>query len=161
MGKETKNNLSEEEIKFCRLLTFGVDPYAGNPRLCYEDIFNYHDKDSLYMANKLVAREDIKKYLSELKAINTYDSANMKARITENLLKIADEASKLTLRDRKGNTISPAAMRSVAVNADKALMDIYGIKAATENEIKLKNGDNGDAGITLNIIVPKANDNPK
>ena len=31
--------MNKQEIDFCELFIFGCDPYAGNARKCYEDIF--------------------------------------------------------------------------------------------------------------------------
>jgi hypothetical protein len=46
-------------------------------------------------------------------------------------------------------------MRSVAVNAAKALMDMHPIKEAQISKISLDSGEGG-SGITFNVIVPSA-----
>ena len=57
--------------------------------------------------------------------------------------------------DRWGNTQSPAALRSVAVNAISKLTDMYGIKEDIAHKVMLEGAD-GD-GITFNLIVPEVN----
>jgi hypothetical protein len=44
-------------------------------------------------------------------------------------------------------------MRSVAVNASKALMDMYPIKEAQVSKVNIEGG--GEGGITFNVIVPE------
>ena len=50
--------------------------------------------------------------------------------------------------------MSPAALRSVAVNAISKLTDMYGIKEDIAHKVMLEGAD-GD-GITFNLIVPEA-----
>lgn len=149
------STLSQQEVNFCDLLIFGCDPYTGNARKCYEEIFQVSGKVTLQKAKQLMAREDVKKYLDELRGIANYDTAELKARLTEKLLAIIDETSTAQFTDRRGTKLSTAPLRSVAVQASKALMEMYPVKVAQESKLELKG--NGDAGIVFNVIVPEQN----
>ena len=59
------------------------------------------------------------------------------------------------VEDRFGKLMSPAALRSVAVNAISKLTDMYGIKEDIAHKVMLEGAD-GD-GITFNLIVPEQN----
>lgn len=107
-------------------------------------------------AKELLNREDIQNYIVQLRAIANYETVDMKARLTEKLLQIVDETSKAVYTDRRGTKLSPAPLRSVAVQASKALMEMYPVKVAQESKVELKGG-NGDSGITFNVIVPQSN----
>ena len=56
--------------------------------------------------------------------------------------------------DKFGMKVSPAALRSVAVNAISKLTDMYGIKEDIAHKVMLEGAD-GD-GITFNLIVPQS-----
>lgn len=154
MKKNIPDTLNQQEIDFCELYIFGCDPYTGNARKCYEDVF--HDKSSVSFkkARLLMAREDIQEYIGQLRKIANYETADLKARLTEKLLHIIDETSTANYTDRRGTKLSPAPLRSVAVQATKALMELHPIKVAQESKIELNDG-NGGAGIVFNVIVPK------
>lgn len=84
-----------------------------------------------------------------------YETADLKARLTEKLLHIIDETSTAKYTDRRGTELSPAPLRSVAVQASKALMEMYPVKVAQESKVELKG--NGDSGIVFNVICPQSN----
>lgn len=71
------------------------------------------------------------------------------------LIHIIDETSTAKYTDRRGTELSPAPLRSVAVQASKALMEMYPVKVAQESKVELKG--NGDSGIVFNVIVPQSN----
>lgn len=146
--------LSPKEKDFCELLIFGCDPYAGNARKCYEELFHVNSLTSLKDAQELMAREDVADYLTQLRIIANYNNVDLKTRLTEKLLHIIDETSTAQYTDRRGTVLSPAPLRSVAVQATKALMELHPVKVAQENKLELTGG-NGNAGITFNVIVPK------
>ena len=147
MELKKPESLNKQEIDFCELFIFGCDPYAGNARKCYEDIF--------YDSSQLMARDDVQEYINQLRAIANYETADLKARLTEKLLHIIDETSTAKYTDRRGTELSPAPLRSVAVQASKALMEMYPVKVAQESKVELKG--NGDSGIVFNVIVPQSN----
>ena len=157
MKLEVPKTLSSEEKDFCELLVYGREPYIGNVRRCYEEVFKYDGDDSLLLAKKLLAREDVADYVNQLRSLVTYESQDLKTRLTEKLLKIIDETSTAKYCDRRGTPLSPAALRSVAVQASKALMDMYPLKVAQESKVEFSGNDG--AGIVLNINVPKPNNN--
>lgn len=64
---------------------------------------------------------------------------------------ILEETSNSNYSDRFGNLLSPAPLRAVAVNAAKALMELYPVKYAHETKLRIE-GDNG--GVVFNVIVP-------
>ena len=105
--------------------------------------------------SQLMARDDVQEYINQLRAIANYETADLKARLTEKLLHIIDETSTAKYTDRRGTELSPAPLRSVAVQASKALMEMYPVKVAQESKVELKG--NGDSGIVFNVIVPQSN----
>lgn len=152
--------LSQQERDFCELLVFGCDPYTGNARRCYEEIFLSSSSTSLKEARELMAREDVSEYLTKLRAIANYENVDLKNRLTEKLLHIIDETSTAHYTDRRGTELSPAPLRSVAVQAAKALMELHPIKVAQESKLELSGGE-GNGGITFNVIVPQEKNNPE
>ena len=93
MELKKPESLNKQEIDFCELFIFGCDPYAGNARKCYEDIFYDSSHTSLRKAKQLMARDDVQEYINQLRAIANYETADLKARLTEKLLHIIDETS--------------------------------------------------------------------
>lgn len=148
------DTLSQKEKDFCELYIFGCDPYTGNARKCYEEIFLCASRTSLKKARELMAREDVSEYLTNLRKIANYENADLKSRLTEKLMHIMEETSTAQYTDRRGTKLSVAPLRSVAVQAAKAVMEIHGIKAAQESKLELTGGE-GNAGITFNVIVPQ------
>ena len=146
--------LNQTEQDFCELFVFGCDPYSGNARLCYEELFKVGSRVSLKHAQELLAREDVNEYITQLRTLANYNNTDLKTRLTEKLLHIIDETSTATYTDRRGTVLSPAPLRSVAVQATKALMEMYPLKVAQESKLELSGGD-GNAGITFNVIVPE------
>lgn len=150
--KYVPKTLSKQEKDFCELLTFGSDPYAGNVSKCYEDIFGEKSNVSRIKAKELMERDDVKEYVKHLRLLANYETADVKARLTEKLFHIIDETSTAQYTDRRGNVLSPAPLRSVAVQASKALMEMYPVKVAQENKLELSGG-NGDEGIVFNVVI--------
>ena len=147
--KETK--LTEEEQLFCELFMNGAAPYAGNALKCYQAVFKSDDVKDNIRAKKMLSRDDIKAFMAELDDYNAQETAHMKKFLTENLKHIIEETSTAVYRDRRGNKLSPAALRSVAVTASKALMDMYPVKEAQVNKLNIEGG-----GIVFNVIVPES-----
>ena len=77
----------------------------------------------------------------------------MKRFLTANLKHIIEETSRDIYYDRRGKALSPAALRSVAVSASKALMEMYPVKESQVNKFEINGG--GESGITFNVIVPE------
>lgn len=167
------NKLTDLEEKFCIVYACGPSPYNGNARKTYDLVFNgstgllydpskdgidAHTREEVetsIVVRKLMLRDDIQDRIDQLKSENMVNATTLRPRLTESLLKIVDECSTLHVTDRWGNTMSPAALRSVAVNAISKLTDMYGIKEDIAHKVMLEGAD-GD-GITFNLIVPESN----
>lgn len=151
---ETSNtNLTDQEILFCDLFAHGEAPFGGNAARCYQEVFNDTSKRTKSRAARLLARPEIQEYLKSLDELTYEEAKYMKTFLRENLISIIEVCSTAELRDRKGVIQSPAAMRSIAVNAVKALMELYPVKAAQENKLKIEGS--GEGGITFNVIMPE------
>lgn len=151
------NNISKEERIFCELFVNGCAPYAGNAAKCYEAAFHKSgDNEKLFNnqeAAQLLKKPEVAEYVKELEAMSIEDAKNMKRYLTANLKKIIDETSVDIYYDRRGKALSPASLRSVAVSASKALMEMYPVKESQINKFEINGG--GEQGITFNVIVPE------
>ena len=147
-----KRQLTDQEKNFCELYVFGTYPYCGNIEICYKEAFGDKGLKTKLQAKKLLNDPDVQEFIKELGELNFEDHEFLKRRITENLLKIVDEASVASYQDRNGTDLSPAPLRSVAVQAMKALMEIHPIKEASVNKLSIEN--QGEGGIVFNVIVP-------
>lgn len=156
-----ETTLNDKEQKFCLIYTNGPAPYNGNEVRCYHLVFNENTKapaeqleiEVALKANELMMRPEIKEYIESLQALSVVNATTLRPRLTQTLLKISDECSTATFQDKWGTDLSPAALRSVAVNAIKTLADIYGIKEDVAHKISLE-GTDGE-GITFNLIAPQ------
>lgn len=148
-----KPKLTDQEILFCDLFANGEAPFGGNAAKCYQEVFNDTSKRVKSRATRMLARPEIQEYLKSLDELTYEEAKYIKTFLRENLISIIEECSSAELRDRKGVLQSPAAMRSIAVNASKALMELYPVKAAQENKLKIEGS--GDGSITFNVIMPE------
>lgn len=153
---ENFNQLTEQEQKFCELYANGTAPYAGNAYKCYSEIFEDDSPLARNRAKKLLTKPEIIDYLKTVSEYGKDEAENIKQYLTQNLMRIIDEASSAQYRDRRGTLLSPAPLRSVAVNASKALMDMYPVKESQNTNVTIGSAD-GATGITFNVIVPEAN----
>lgn len=163
------SKLTNLEEKFCLVFACGPSPYNGNAKKTYDLVFNgatgrlvdpsdsqiKRDIDVSLAARELMLRDDIRDRIDQIQSESVVDAATLRPRLTETLLKIADECSTLICEDKFGTLLSPAALRSVAVNAIGKLTDMYGIKEDIAHKVMLEGAD-GD-GITFNLIVPESN----
>ena len=154
--------LTDQEEKFCLVYACGPSPYNGKT---FDLVFNgntgalfdpskegveEHTKNEVEVAiavRQLITRDDIRDRIDQLRSETLVDATTLRPRLTE--------CSTLMVVDRWGNTQSPAALRSVAVNAISKLTDMYGIKEDIAHKVMLEGAD-GD-GITFNLIVPEVN----
>jgi hypothetical protein len=153
-NEELDIQLTDKEIVFCELFANGCAPYCGNAMKCYKEAFKIPLDSSNTIAGqakKLLSRKNIQDYIENLEISNKNDSKYLKKRLTENLLGIIDEVSSAEFYDRNGTKLSVAPLRSVAVQATKALMDMHPIKEANVNKLNIE-GNGG--GITFNVIIP-------
>ena len=147
------SKLTENEILFCELYVNGSAPYAGNAAKCYSEVFKCDSKHTKHLAKQLLMREDIQAFLKELDEMTYEEAKFMKKFLTENLIHIIEETSVAEYRDRRGTKLYPAPLRSVAVSAKKALMEMYPVKEAQVNKLNIEGA--GEGGITFNVIVPE------
>lgn len=145
--------ITEQEKLFCELFVNGTAPYAGNAVKCYSEVFKDEGINASHRAKVFMSQSHIKDYLSELEEMSAEKAIWMKHYLTQNLMKIIDETSTEQFYDRNGTALSVAPLRSVAVTAAKALMDMYPVKEAQVNKLNIE-GSNGEGGITFNVIVP-------
>lgn len=154
------DTLTKQEADFCELYVFGCDPYAGDAKRCYEDVFKESGGLTLKKARELMEREDVKLYIARLRKMANYETAELKSRLTEKLMHIIDETSTAVYTDRFCTPLSPAPLRAVAVQAIKTLMDMHPLKVAQEAKLELT-GEGGAAGITFNLIAPPTQAEPE
>jgi len=153
---ENKNILTDQEILFCDLYANGEAPYGGNAARCYKEVFGDRTHRTKSLATRMLARPEIQEYLKSLDELPYEEAKYMKTFLRENLVSIIKECSSAEYRDRRGTLQSPAALRSVAVNASKALMDLYPVKEANVSKINIDGA--GEGGITFNVIMPDQSD---
>jgi len=156
--RKIPQGLTEKEAQFCEIFVCGCSPYAGNAKKCYAELFFVTEKDCSMDVVELMERQEIKDYITTLKARNAVDLEALRTRLTESLLSIADETSTMEIIDRKFGKQSPAPLRAVAVNAIKAVQEMYPLKVARDTNLNI--GTGGEAGksgggITFNVIVPR------
>ena len=145
--------LNEKEKLFCELFMNGTAPYAGNALKCYSEVFKDSGINANHRAKALLRKPAIKAYIKELEEQDAEQAVSMKRYLTQNLMRIIDETSSAQFYDRRGTSLSPAPLRSVAVSAAKALMDMYSVKEAQINRLNIE-GDGAEGGVTINVIVP-------
>lgn len=157
MYEDNLQTISITERMFCELFINGCAPYAGNAERCYRDAFHTDKNDPLnnHKAKLLLQEQRIKDYIQVLNVAASEEAENVKRYITANLKHIIEETSTMELVDRHGKKVSPAALRSVAVNASKALMEMYPIKEAQVSRVDINAGDEAK-GLTFNVIVPES-----
>lgn len=148
-----KEPLTDQEKLFCELFVNGTAPYAGNAVKCYSEVFQDDGLNANHRAKKLLKIPHVQEYITELEELSVEMAGDMKRYLTQNLMKIIDETSSAQFYDRKGHALSPAPLRSVAVSATKALMDMYPVKEAQVNKLNIE-GSDGEGGIIFNVIVP-------
>lgn len=165
--------LTDLEEKFCLVYACGPSPYNGNAKKTYALVFKgssgvlfdpdtngiesrtREEVDTALAVRELMLRDEIKDRIDQIQSETLVNATTLRPRLTETLLKIADECSTLQCVDKFGTLLSPAALRSVAVNAISKLTDMYGIKEDIAHKVMLEGAD-GD-GITFNLIMPEQN----
>lgn len=145
--------LTDQEMLFCDLYAHGEVPFGGNATKCYREVYNDTSNRAKSRATRMLARPEIQEYLKSLDELPYEEAKYMKVFLRENLTHIIQECATYELRDRKGNLQSPAALRSIAVQASKVLVDMYGVKEASVSKINIDGG--GEGGITFNVIMPE------
>lgn len=152
--QDTPPCLTADEKCFCNLFVHGGLHFAGQRTKCYEEVFGTEEKNTSSVSRKLLHQPHILEYIKELTGpvhVET-EALAIKLQVTETLKSVMEETSTAQFDDKFGTDLSPAPLRAVAVNAAKALMELYPIKHAQEARLKIEGAGNG--GITFNVIVP-------
>ncbi len=150
--------LTAGQEQFCQLYVCGGVQFAGQLTKCYKEVFGGDYRDVNLDARRLVREPLVMARIKELSAVMTgeTESIAIKMQISETLRSVLEETANGNFSDRFGNRLSPAPLRAVAVNAAKALMELYPVKHAHETKLKIEGADNG---VVFNVIVPhKPND---
>ena len=154
--------ITKEEKDFCELYIYGGATYAYKSDACYMTAFEGIDAEEVYVMDKVdpaamisyshkgrsvLNKSHIKDYLKELMD-NSDDE--FRTQLTKEMLidvysRIIVETSTTMAHDEKGNSFVPAAARSVAVQAGKALSELVPVKES-ENDSNLRS-----ANITLTV----------
>lgn len=157
MSETTNNNeLSPKEKEFCDLFVHGDYNEVGDASVCYQHAFGVSPSRSMISGSKLLKKPAVQEYITSIESSEeqeSFEAKHLRKKITKRLLDIADRCSEGEYVDRKGNPISPAALRSVAVNAYKIVADLNGIKHP-QRELGSSHSDKSKGGITFNVIVP-------
>ena len=150
--KERPAPLTAAQERFCQLYVCGGVRYAGQMEKCYKEAFGGRKGEEA--ARRLTRNPAVMARIRELGAemISETESIAVKMQISQTLRAILRETSTDIYRDRFGNPLSPAPMRAVAVNAAKALMEMYPIKNSVETKLRIEGDDNN---IVFNVIVPR------
>ena len=147
--------LTAEQEQFCQLYVCGGVQFAGQLSKCYKEVFGEDYRDVNLDARRLVREPLVMARIKELSAVMTgeTESIAIKMQISETLRSVLEETANGNFSDRFGNRLSPAPLRAVAVNAAKALMELYPIKHVHETKLKI---EGADSGVVFNVIVPKS-----
>lgn len=158
MAKKIENTqemevLTAEQEQFCQLYVCGGMKFAGQLSKCYKEVFGEDYRDVNLDARRLVREPLVMARIKELSVAMTSETESIavKMQITETLRSILEETASDNFTDRFGSRLSPAPLRAVAVNAAKALMELYPIKHAHETKLKI---EGTDGGVVFNVIVP-------
>jgi hypothetical protein len=146
--------LTAEQEQFCQLYVCGGAKFAGQLSKSFKEVFGEDYRDVSLDARRLVREPLIMARIKELSTAMTSEIENIaiKMQITETLRSIMEETASDNFSDRFGSRLSPAPLRAVAVNAAKALMELYPVKHAHETKFKIEGTDNG---VVFNVIVPQ------
>ena len=151
--------LTEAQERFCQFYVCGGMQYAGQADRCYREVFDIKHGDTEAAARRLVHTPAVMARIRELgtEMISETESIAVKMQISRTLRNILEETATGIYRDRFGNPLSPAPLRAVAVNAAKALMEMYPVKNGGEAKFKIEGSDNN---IVFNVIVPRMENTP-
>ena len=150
----TEKELTEEETKFCELYVGGGSGFAGDHRKCYEEVFG-KGKNVPIASRLLLGQPHVSARIREMIDSVEFEVETIATRlqVAETLKAVMSETSSAEYTDKFGVPLSPAPLRAVAVNAAKALMELYPIKCSQETKLRI---DGGEGGVVFNVIVPPA-----
>lgn len=147
IAKPEDRPLTKQEAFFCMYYVNAPAPIARSPRACYQRAFGVSDPvDAQFKGRELLQDPAIKKRLKSCAKESELSAGELRSRVINNLLAIAEECSTPT----KDGKINPSA-RSVAVTALKAVAEYSGIKDENARDI----GSSTPTGVTFNFVMPK------
>lgn len=158
MGKEqapnTKTKLTDREEQFCFLFVYGNHEFAGQHTKCYMEVFGEDSKNMTVKSHHLMKEPHILSRIKELYTVLQHETENIaiKLQVAETLKAVMEETSTAQFSDKFGVCLSPAPLRAVAVNAAKALMELYPIKHVQESKLRI---EGSDGNLIFNVIVPE------
>lgn len=146
--------LTADEMKFCELYVAGGPCFAGDHRKCYEEVFG-KGKNVAIASRMLLGRLSISTRVREMIDSKEFELETIATRlqVAETLKAVMSETSTAEYTDKFGVPLSPAPLRAVAVNAAKALMELYPIKCSAETKLHI---EGGEGGVVFNVIVPSS-----
>lgn len=139
-----------EHLDFCYHYMMGESGVCGNAKKAYKAAFGTNANGSQlkrFMCRKHIALK-LKELQGELEALNV----GKRVLLEDKLMSIMEECSTKNYKDKFGNDISPAAMRSVAISAIKELNSMNGFNKPIETKITTDE----ESGIVFNVIVPES-----
>lgn len=150
--KTPEQSLTSQEEDFCNLYVQGGVKFAGKHCQCYKEVFFTDDSTTSIASRKLLSQPHIQARVRELMEETQTDMETqaVKLQVTETLKAVMEETATGSFQDKWGMDLSPAPLRAVAVNAAKALMDLYPIKHSQETKLRIE----GEGGVIFNVIVP-------
>lgn len=158
MTEDTKNKqsiLTEPEEEFCQLFVCGGAEYAGQRDKCFKEVFGEQTAESISLCSRrLTAKPHVAARIRELGEMLQCENENIavKIQVAETLKAIMEETSTAQFSDKFGITLSPAPLRAVAVNAAKALMDLYPIRHEQEAKLRI---EGSDGKVIFNVVIPQ------
>ena len=148
--------LTIQEEDFCQLLVYGGKDYAGQREKCFREVFGEEYRKNVSLcSHRLLLKPAVISRVKELAEALQSDTEtiSLKLQVTETLKAVMYEAATLNFNDRFDSPLSPAPLRAVAVNAAKALMELYPIKHVHESKLRI---EGGDGNVIFNVVVPVA-----
>ena len=150
----SKEGLTTREEEFCQLFVNGGKDFAGQRERCFKEVFGEeHRKNVSLCSRRLLVKPAVVsrvKELGETLQLET-ESLAIKLQITETLKAVMQEATTSSFSDRFDTPLSPAPLRAVAVNAAKALMELYPVKHVHESKLRI---EGSDGNVIFNVVVP-------
>ena len=151
-----KEGLAMQEEEFCQLFVNGGKDFAGQREKCFKEVFGEEYRKNVSLCSRrLLSKPAVTARIKEL--AETLQSENesiaIKIQLTETLKSVMHEAASASFSDRFDVPLSPAPLRAVAVNAAKALMELYPVKHVHEAKLRV---EGSDGNVIFNVVVPVA-----
>ena len=149
-----KEELTVQEEEFCQLFVNGGKGFAGQREKCFNEVFGEgYRKNVSLCSRKFLAKPVVTARVKELaEALQSEsESVAIKLQLTETLKAIMQETATANFSDRFDVPLSPAPLRAVAVNAARALMEMYPVKHVHESKLRI---EGSDGNVIFNVVVP-------